>query len=73
MKQMYHLFQLGDTMGDYIPKSCNNCRKCTTCTYAGRVILQKERIELEYIERGISHDEGNNVFNIRHKPREKTR
>jgi hypothetical protein len=66
IKQMDHLFQQGDTMGDYIPKSCNNCKNCSTCTFAGRSISQKERIELEYIERGISHDEEKNVFNIKY-------
>ena len=34
VKQMDHLFQLGDEMGDYIPKSCSNCRKYSTCTFA---------------------------------------
>ena len=53
-------------MGDYIPKSCNNCRNCSTCTFAGGSISQKERIEIEYIERGISHDEEQNVFNIKY-------
>jgi hypothetical protein len=53
IKQMDNLFQQGDTMGDYIPKTCSNCKNCSTCTFAGRSISQKERIELEYIERGI--------------------
>ena len=61
IKQMDNLFQQGDTMGDYIPKTCSNCKNCSTCTFAGRSISQKERIELEYIERGITHDENNNV------------
>ena len=60
------MFQLGDMMGDYIPKTCSNCRKCTTCTYAGKSISQKERIELEYIERGISHDKVNRIFNVKY-------
>ena len=63
---MDNMFQLGDTMGDYIPKTCSNCRKCTTCTYTGKSISQKERIELEYIERGISHDKVNRVFNVKY-------
>ena len=62
IKQMDNLFQLGDTMGDYIPKSCSNCKKCSTCTFAGSSITQKERIQLEYIERGISHNAENNVW-----------
>ena len=53
IKQMDNLFQLGDTMGDYIPKSCSNCKKCSTCTFAGRSITLKERIQLDYIERGM--------------------
>ena len=48
----------------YVPKSCSNCRKCTTCTFAGSSITQKERIQLEYIERGISHDSVRKVFNV---------
>ena len=64
IKQMDSLFQLGDNMGDYIPKSCSNCKKCSTCTFAGRSITQKERIQLEYIVRGISHDAANNVFRV---------
>ena len=66
IKQMDDMFQLGDTLGDYIPKSCSNCRKCTTCTFAGKAISQKERIELEYIERGISHDKVNKLFNVKY-------
>jgi hypothetical protein len=53
-------------MGDYIPKSCSNCKNCSTCTFVGRLISQKERIELEYIKRGITHNEKNNVFNIKY-------
>ena len=66
VKQMDHLFQLGDEMGNYIPKSCSNCRKCTTCTFAGSSITQKERIQLEYIERGIEHREEENIFKIKY-------
>ena len=40
IKQMDNLFQLGDTMGDYIPKSCSNCKKCSMCTFAGGSITQ---------------------------------
>ena len=53
-------------MGDYIPKTCSNCKKCTTCTFAGRSITQKERMKIEYIERGISHDKENNVFRVKY-------
>ena len=49
-----------------IPKTCSNCKKCTTCTFAGRSITQKERIKLEYIDRGISNDKENNVFRIKY-------
>ena len=66
IKQMDSLFKLGDTMGDYIPETSSNCKKCTKCTFAGRSITQKERIQLEYIERGISHDKENNVFRIKY-------
>ena len=66
IKYMDSLFQLGDTMGDYIPKTCSNCKKCTICTFAGISITQKERIQHEYIERGISHDKENNVFRIKY-------
>ena len=37
IKQMDNMFQLGDTMGDYIPKTCSNCRKCTTCTFCREI------------------------------------
>ena len=57
IKQMENLFQQRDTMVNYIPKTCSNCKNCSTCTFAGRSISQKERIELEYIDRGITHDE----------------
>ena len=60
------LFEMGDSMGDYVPKSCNNCKKCTTCTFAGRMITQKERQELEYIERGITYDPDLNQFQVRY-------
>ena len=56
---MDDMFQLGDTMGDYIPKTC-------ICTSAGKAISQKERIELEYIERGIRHDKVNKLFNVKY-------
>ena len=64
LKQMDDRFMLGDTMGEYITKSCSNCRKCTTCTYTGKAISQKERIELEYIERGITHDKEKKQFDV---------
>ena len=63
---MDSLFQLGDNMGNYIPKSCSNCRKCTTCTFAGSSITQKERIQLEYIEKGIEHCKKEKVFKIKY-------
>ena len=66
VKQLDHLFQLGDEMGNYIPKSCSNCKKCSTCTFAGSSITQKERIQLEYIERGIEHKEEENIFKIKY-------
>ena len=66
IKQMDKLFQQGDTMVDYIPKICNNCKNCSTCVFAGRSISQKERIELEYIDCEITHNEKNNVFNIKY-------
>ena len=66
LKQMDDMFMLGDTMGEYIPKSCSNCRKCTTCTYAGKAISQKERIELEYIERGITHNKEKKQFDVKY-------
>ena len=66
VKQLDHLFQLGDEMGNYIPKSCSNCRKCSTCTFAGSSITQKERIQLEYIERGIEHSEEENIFRVKY-------
>ena len=53
-------------MGDYIPKSCSNCKKCSTCTFAGSSITQMERIQLEYIKRGISHDAESNVFRVKY-------
>ena len=60
------LFQLGEDMGNYVPKSCSNCKKCSTCTFAGSSITQKERIQLEYIERGIVHDETEKVFKVKY-------
>ena len=48
VSKLKSLFQLGEDMGNYVPKSCSNCQKCTTCTYAGSSITQKERIQLEY-------------------------
>jgi hypothetical protein len=36
IKQMDKLFQQGDTIWDYIPKLCSNCKNCSTCTFAGR-------------------------------------
>jgi hypothetical protein len=66
IKQMDSLFQLGDSMGDYIPKTCSNCKKCSTCTFTGRSIIQKERIQLGYIQRRISHDKENNVFRVKY-------
>ena len=53
-------------MGDYVPKTCQNCRKCSTCTFAGRAISQRERQELEYIERGISYDPDNQEFHVKY-------
>ena len=66
ISKLESLFQLGEDMGNYIPKSCSNCRKCTTCTFAGSSITQKERIQLEYIERGISHDREEKVFRVKY-------
>ena len=60
------MFQLGDNMGDYIPKTCNNCRQCTSCTFAGRAISQKDRLELDYIERGITYNEDKQEFNVKY-------
>ena len=42
IKQMDSLFQLGDSMGDYIPKTCSNCKKCSTCTFAGIYYSERE-------------------------------
>jgi hypothetical protein len=53
-------------MGEYIPKTCSNCRKCTICTFAGKAISQKERIKLEYIERGITHNKEKKQFNVKY-------
>ena len=53
-------------MGDYVPKTCNNCRKCQSCTFAGSSISQRDRLELEYINRGITYDEENCQFKVRY-------
>ena len=53
LKHGQDFFQLGETMGDYVPKTCNSCKSCTACSFAGRAISQRDRVELEYIERGI--------------------
>ena len=60
------MFELGDSMGDYVPKTCNNCKNCSTCTFAGRLITQKERQELEYIERGITYNPEKQQFQVKY-------
>ena len=66
IKTQESMFQLGDTMGDYIPKTCNNCKKCRSCSFAGRAISQKERQELEYIEKGITYNAEKQEFTVKY-------
>ena len=66
IRQEDRTFQMGDAMGDYVPKTCNNCRKCQSCTFAGSSISQRDRLELEYINRGITYDEENCQFKVRY-------
>jgi hypothetical protein len=60
IESMDNQFQQGDTMGNCIPESYNNCNNCSTGTFAGRTISQKERFE-----RGITHNEENTEFKIK--------
>ena len=53
-------------MGDYVPKTCSNCKNCTACSFAGRAITQKERLELEHIERGIKYDKEMKSFTVKY-------
>ena len=53
-------------MGDYIPKTGNSWKKCRSCSFAGRAISQKERQELEYIEKGIQYNPEKEEFMVKY-------
>ena len=66
LKHGQDYFQLGETMGDYVPKTCNSCKSCTACSFAGRAISQRDRVELEYIERGIEYNKEKQSFTVKY-------
>ena len=60
------MFLEGDSIGDWEPRACSNCKRCTTCTFTGQAISQKDRLELDYIEQGLSQFKGFKSFSVKH-------